>query len=246
MPPRVFVLSMPKAGTYLMAELLARAGLSATQLHINDDSIDDYASVSFEEGRAHPERARRQANPIDALVGEGQFAVGHLAYSQALETALQHFHLVFLRRDPRTALASYVRFLIDSGRAEQRNVPWRLEPTAPLRLQLFLEHEGHAHLERFRNLLPWARHPAVFQFRFEDLAQAPTQATRASIERLLAWLGCAPQSIESLLEQVHATPTITSSTARTTSEGWWNTEARAWWRTHGGEQLARDYGYAGE
>ncbi|MGN6512746.1 MAG: sulfotransferase domain-containing protein [Lysobacteraceae bacterium] len=246
MHPRVFVLSMPKAGTYLMAELLARAGLAATQLHVNDDSVDDYASLSLEQGRVQPERARRQSKPVDALalIGPGQFAVGHLAYTQALERALQEFHLVFLRRDPRTALVSYVRFLVDSGRAEARGVPWRLQPTAPLRLQHFLEHEGLAHLERFRRLLPWAGHPAVFQLRFEDLAQSPSAETRARIEQLLGWLGCAPQSVSSLFEQVHATPTITSSASHSNAQGWWNDAALAWWRAHGGASVAREYGYA--
>lgn len=61
--PRVFVLSMPRAGTYLLGELLARAGIAPTQIHVADDSYDDYSRLGLAGGRAirnvHDGRRRR-------------------------------------------------------------------------------------------------------------------------------------------------------------------------------------------
>lgn len=246
-PPRVMVLSMPKAGTYLMAEVLRLVGLEPSHLHLNDSSYDDYSKLTLDEGRAHPELARIAMGPLDALkkIQPGQFAVGHLGYSQVLELALQEFRIIFLCRDPRTALVSFVRFLVDSGRAESRDVSWRSIEDQKLRLQRFLEMDGDVHLHRYRELLPWASHPAVFHLKFEDLVGDGNPSQIQRIEELFRWLGLTPElGTRELLDQAKSMETVTKASGCSQLDGWWSDAAHFWWLSRGGELLAREYGYS--
>ncbi len=151
---RLFINSVPKSGTYLLSEILKRAGLHQTYWHVAEEGYDDYNRLSFAEGRRTPEMGRT-LQPIAqtlANVGDGAFAVGHLRCKPATIAALTPFQVVFLSRDLRECLVSFVRFMMATGRAAVRQRPWADEPTAQLRMLRYLEVDGLVMVDLFGSI----------------------------------------------------------------------------------------------
>jgi hypothetical protein len=243
---RVFVLSLPKAGTYLMAALLERLGFTATGWHVRLHGYEDYGTVPLAAARQAPEKCRRE-QPLAATLAAipaGAFAVGHLSHSPETATLLQPFRRILLLREPRAALMSRVRFQWASGRAAARAAPWRTAATPQAALLQFLHDEGPERLAHLRSLAPWKDDRDLFALRFEDM-QDDTCAP-ARLTALCAWLGRSlPEPAASLLWRLRATETLTRwSGAAAAPELVWDTACAAWWQSVDGPELARMFGYA--
>ena len=111
-----FVCTIPKSGTYLIAEFLKQVGMRATNLHLDLHRFGDYGAADLETGRCFPERIL-VAEPLEDSIKricDGEFAVGHLPVSAA--PLFRDFGVIFSRRNIRDVLISYCRFTADTGR----------------------------------------------------------------------------------------------------------------------------------
>lgn len=246
--PKCFILSVPKAGTYLMSEILKNCGLEQTYLHLKEDDYDDYKRISFEDGRRRPELARCRCPAVEALglVGPGAFAVGHLRHTPEVAAALAGFKVVFLRRDLRDGLYSLMRFLRETGRAEVRRLPWIAEPEPQAMFRRFLETEGPALVDHYRALVPWLDAPGLFQMRFEDLVDRGRALAPDRLPALVAWLGVsvAAPAVADILDRSLGTATITkSSGGRSAAAACWDDWCEGWWREMDGPALMAAFGY---
>jgi hypothetical protein len=91
--PRVLVISMPKAGTYLLAAYLKKLGLVDTGIHINDDGFSDYRGKTISEvvSRYREFRTFCSLSTVTDLMHEGQFAVGHISCNSTTRRYKDHF-----------------------------------------------------------------------------------------------------------------------------------------------------------
>jgi len=82
MRDRILVVSIPKAGTYLMSQTLTELGYSPTHMHIGENAYSQYDPQRLQEGRDHPSRFRIKADWQKALnnIDRHHFAVSHLAF----------------------------------------------------------------------------------------------------------------------------------------------------------------------
>ena len=127
---RVFVISQPKAGTYLMANILLELGYRTGTIdtfegikHLSRGKIEIYplpGCEGFEESRKFPERYRlwqgfsRSADTIN----KGEFAVGHVRPDKGeSHLKLRHFRKIFLERSPHDIEQSLFRWDSYSGRS---------------------------------------------------------------------------------------------------------------------------------
>ena len=115
---KLIVISQPKAGTYLCANILQNLGFEFTYLHILPDSYNAYNKDDMENCRRHPEKFRVDAplhEPL-SMIGEGQFAVSHLWRNKVTDLALKDFKKIILCRDADEIFESYKTWIEETGR----------------------------------------------------------------------------------------------------------------------------------
>jgi len=176
----VFVNSIPKSGTYLLAAILEELGLEFTHWHVFETFYDDYTDVPLDVARAHPElfRIRQLVGRTISRLRPGQFAVGHLCYNERTLRALRDCYVIFLKRDLRECLVSHMRWQSATGR--DRSAWTRIED-GKQRMLAYLSKWGRSFIKRAGAIAEWEGH-ADQVLTFDDL-QDPLV-----IERLAAAL----------------------------------------------------------
>jgi hypothetical protein len=245
------VCSIPKAGTYLVGAVLQRLGTVATGFHFSTDG-DMFMDARFatrEEARNEFARLCHGVPLARALplVRPGQHAVSHLECTPRTRALLAQFRVVFVYRDLRDALVSWLRFHQDTGREHQWNWIW-VECADPReRLVVFLRAAGELFFGMCRALVPWLGEPSAFPVRFETLHGDDGPDAQARVCRALAAFldharpADAPGAV---LPGLTTVPTLTSSGSRTRRAEYWSAAAEELFLRFGGGELNAALGYA--
>lgn len=109
----VFVNTLPKSGTYLVARALEYIGFTNTGLHVADDFLHDNRGIP--EAEIHWEPQTREvavpARAVARIMRRGEFAVGHLEMpDQMSQVSRAGVRLVNIIREPRAMLLSMFHF----------------------------------------------------------------------------------------------------------------------------------------
>ena len=127
---RVFIVSQPKAGTYLMANILMELGYETGNIdtfegikHISRGKVEIYplpGSEGFEEARKFPERYRLMqgfSRSVDTII-KGEFAVGHVRPEEGMSyDKIRNFKKIFLESSSQGIEQSLLRWDSYSGRS---------------------------------------------------------------------------------------------------------------------------------
>ena len=177
---RIFVVSIPKSGTYLLREILERMGFAASHRHISERGTYDYASISRQEGRSNPQKCLQRMPLKQSLqqVPEGSFAVGHLDFRHY--EALQEFEVIYLYRDLADTVLSYMIYVMETGRAwrSKADQVWLRETDPQQRFLRYIELRGARIIRTARGIQPWADVADVC-IGFDDLKKDTTIAVLA-------------------------------------------------------------------
>lgn len=121
---KTLIISQPKSGTYLLANILENMGLMSTWMHINAGSYDQYDPTRLAEGRKNPEKFRTPASLEESVarINDYEFAMMHLAFSKKTAETLYDFKKIILSRDPKEAAESWNRWNQESGRGKPQKV----------------------------------------------------------------------------------------------------------------------------
>jgi hypothetical protein len=236
---RVLLVSIPKSGTYLVAELLKALGYRWTGMHLAETAYTDYSGSALEEARREPGRFTRK-EPLStslANIRAGEFAVGHLPFKPEIVEATRSFKRIYLTRDLRLALISYMRFMHSTGRLGAKHLAWY--PIADLRQRchVFLQASAPYMLKRFyEGMVGWSTLDDTLQVRFEDLTGDAERATRA-VEAVATFLGLPNCDAHGILRTSLATETITKSEGLTRLEDYWSPQAENCFNAIGGSEL---------
>jgi Sulfotransferase domain len=241
---RVIVVSIPKSGTYLVAEILKALDYRWTGMHLAETAYTDYSGSALEEARQDPGRFAR-SEPLSVSLGrihDGEFAVGHLPFKDDVVELTRPFKRLFVTRDLRLALVSYMRFLHSTGRLGARHLPWYSIPDERQRCLAFLHSTGPYMLKRFyEGMVGWSRLDGTLHVRFEDLTGEAGQATRV-IESIAAFLGIENCDAPRVLSASLASETITKSDGLTRLEDYWSDQAEKRFVEIGGLELSARLG----
>lgn len=247
-PHRVMVCSLPKAGTYLVGEVVRRLGAVATSFHVTPETVMDTRFATREEAR---NEYTRLCHPIPLerslpLVCPGQFAVSHLECSPRTRDCLVGFKVVFVYRELRDAFVSWLRFHQDTGREQQWNWIWSAHPDPRERLVVFMREAGHVFFDLCRAMRPWITEPTAFPVRFETLHGDEGAIVQEKLCRELAgFLDHANpvQAPSAVLPGLTTTQTLTSSGSRTKRDEFWSATAEELFQSAGGGELNAAFGY---
>jgi len=213
----VFVNSIPKSGTYLLATILEELGLEFTHWHVFETFYDDYTDAPLDVARAHPERFRIR-QPVGRTISRlrpGQFAVGHLCYNERTCRALRDCYVIFLKRDLRECLVSHMRWQAATGR--DRSAWTRIE-NPKQRMLAYLSKWGRSFIKRAGAIADWEPH-SDHVLTFDELHHA------AVIQRLAEALRV-PYSVEAVT-RARTTPSLTRIPKVGRDEPWGDEAERA-------------------
>lgn len=240
MEDKLVILSIPKAGTYLLSEIARNFGWHQTYWSVREDSMEDYSAGSMEDRRSRPQQFRRQSGVVEAAVflPPRSFFVGHIARSPAAKVALGGFRKILAVRELRGALVSRLRWERRYKRHAVFSPIWEIDNDAA-QMSIFLRAEGPAAFAHIRSILPWLDEPGVAIARFEDMRQPD--------ERLVAELGKVLEldraADPALFQQALAADTITKSPDAADFAAYWSDEAEELFTALGGLELNTRLGY---
>tara|TARA_B100001564_G_scaffold26619_1_gene19739 strand:- start:2125 stop:2709 length:585 start_codon:yes stop_codon:yes gene_type:complete len=187
---KCFIISQPKAGTYLCANILKELGFHFHNNHFSEKHFAIYPPVGspdLAEKLENPHRARVRYPLQQSLprIKSGQVGVGHLVYKHDTEKRLRKFYKIVLTRDKKDILASMERWTKFSKR-----------PPANL----------NAVLDTADRILPWIGRQGVFHMTFNDMKNMNLD----KIDKLQSFLGIYHTlGSEMLIKRALAMPSIT-------------------------------------
>lgn len=220
----IFVNSIPKSGTYLLAAILEEMGFSFTQWHVFGDFCDDYSRLPMSEARSHPERCRIR-RPIERTIASllpGQVAVGHVPFTERTRSALQGCFVILLGRDLRECLVSHMNWQLRTGR-DQRG--WTRVAGKQERFLEYLRIVGRGFVAQAQKIAAWHATADCVLMK-DDLVKS------ATISQLANRLHCVPDpcAVSRALNRV----TLTRVSPAPWRE-YWSEDAERWFAAHAEE-----------
>jgi hypothetical protein len=150
---KVFIFTIPKAGTYFLAALVEQMGFRNTGFHVNKNSRLNTLKFDLGTNAKTPSVASENVKflPTLAEVKDGELAFGHFAVP-LMAWMLPAYHFICAYRHPRKTLVSeFMDF-----RFRRDDVPWVSRRTIPDDGQAFtqyLERHGPNHAKIFHRML---------------------------------------------------------------------------------------------
>jgi hypothetical protein len=253
-PHRVFILTVPKSGTYLIAKILENLGIVDCGVHIAIDHIQDNR---FADEKVLKREAWKYYVPIPfkistKLIKNGQFAFGHIPYYPEGEQMLRGFKKIFTFRELRDIIISLVRYY-DSreqnyAKPERRRLydAFKAAPMGNEKFRAWYAMWGKEFADLIRNMFPWKDRGDVFRVKFETLMGDEGREAQFSLLRGLGGfleLDITDDMIEKTLNDSIGTETLTYSGKRSSYEDWWNDDLDELFARYGFKDLNGIYGY---
>ncbi|CDX46161.1 hypothetical protein MPLDJ20_80228 [Mesorhizobium plurifarium] len=247
---RAIVISIPKAGTYLVAKMLENLGLVDLEVHLWETGFSDYRGRSIVEKL---EKARELTCNIPlsyttGMIQRGQFAVGHLAFDVQTEMLVQPFAKILCIRELRSALCSYMRFeqrrLVADPHRSPTSRKWIEKPNGPERMLAFLEVHGANYIAMAERIAGWAASSDVVTVRFEELLGDQGPVVQQEVARRISEsLGVTADVGARSLRDALNTTTLTYSGNRTDITKYWTPAAERRFEAAGGHNVSELLGY---
>lgn len=116
---KYFIISQPKAGTYLCANLLQEFGIAFEGLHFTLNKYQRYDLNNLEDCRKNRSKYSIKS-PIEEsikLIKNRQVGVGHLNYDNNTENLLKDFKKILLVRDKTSSITSWKKWAKITGKS---------------------------------------------------------------------------------------------------------------------------------
>lgn len=258
------LVTIPKAGTYFVYEILKGLGLAESYTHVRYDDkfigLYHFRFVPKEIHRTSPEIVFYKMTFQDVLdrINPGEFAVGHLPPTPEVKGPLSDsFKIIFLVRDLKHCLVSHMRFMIQSTRIKESEHPWiRIsDPKAKFINYLLNYAEPCGPLTQMKQVACWEYvirnpHPnmEIIKIRHEDLIHSDKSISRQALQSLCDFLQIGRKTDpESILNKALGEKTVTKSEGKSSKyEDYWSPFAEQWFSKNiliGDENINKLMGY---
>ena len=247
-PYKIAVVTLPKSGTYLMAEVLFELGYVNTHIQAWAFGLHDYRQRTLEQ-MVRDYLEFQVALPIEVsapLVRKGQFWVGHFEAANC-GAVLSDFRKIFMIRDLRFALVSYMRWLSRPGRGGEPADRWRHLSDTEEKFTAFFETHGRDYLRWCRDIVDWRTLGDVCVVRFEDITGLAGERAGVEVTTALAkFLDEGEAQVAAAIRQSVGRTTKTYSGRYSSLDDIWSERVQALFADAGGLELNRLLGYAYE
>jgi len=253
-PHRVFIITIPKSGTYLMAKILENLGIVNCYVHIATDHMLDNRFLNDELLRVQPGLAMVHI-PIEVsiqFIYPGQFSFGHIPFFDRGQNLLQDFKKIFTYRDMRDIIISLVRYSNQRKflfyKPEKLKLVKRFKecPFGTDKITLWFSIWGKEYSNLIASMVPWKDRDDIFKLKFEEIMGDQGEDSQLSVFKNLAAfleLNISDNKIEKALLDSIGSETITYSGKRSTYREWWNEELEELFISYEFKELNRIFGY---
>lgn len=254
-PHRVFVITIPKSGTYLIAKILQSIGLVDCQVHIATENIQDNRFAPTEKIKLQPWKflVHIPLKTSTRFIRSGQFAFGHIPCLVAEQQVLYDFKKLLTFREMRDVITSLVRYH-DSREheyAKERKVKiyakFKQAPMGTNKFKAWFEMWGEEYTRLIRDIILWMDVPEVFKLKFETLMGDDGREAQLSLLKEVASfieLDVTEEQLSTALNDSIGSDTITYSGRRSLHEEWWNDELEELFCTYEFDDINRRLGYS--
>jgi len=233
---RVIVNSIPKSGTHLLAHLMDLIGLTRHKPDLNGALLRRYDRNPLIRIKKYLRRGKPDTVGsywIDLDIGDNwvrgtwleyfldsiqdnSYIVGHLPYSKKLSDLFQskHFYHLFIYRDPRDILVSYINYQIDHENLPFHKTFISSDQDNQVRHVLSGLESGRIVLaplsERIQRAKDWISDDQTLAIRFEDLIGAHGSGSAdkqlSTVHKVVDWcnISMSPDKVESLAKNVYS------------------------------------------
>ena len=117
---KYFIISQPKSGTYLLANLLVEFGIKHSYMHIREERYEKYDPNNLDESARNPSKYSFNSHLENTLtlIEEGSLAVSHLEHSEKKVELLKDFKKILITRDGKEIRESAKRWKKDYKRGK--------------------------------------------------------------------------------------------------------------------------------
>lgn len=234
-PFRVSIITQPKAGTYLYAEIVRRLGFQHTFLHLQESKLIAFDRNFLAEGLQA--EALFHANiPLPEsvkLVRTGELCVSHILHSPQNARVFRNFRVLAIRRELRSALTSMARMAASAPNRFSNAQAALLHEG----LVGFIRVEGASRIAQALEIANWDKEENCLTLRNEDL----WLNAEVEISKIASWLDVKCGNPTQLFEEAKNTPTLTESS--TFSKLAWDDAAEQQFLQLGGGDANRTLGY---
>ena len=180
--PRVLVATLPKAGTYLISNMLAFMGFHQTYFHLGRNKMQAYDPCMLQEGVDAPRQfdARIPMRESCHLIRSGEFAASHFAPDADVTTFFRDFHVISCIRELRAMMVSYANFICAAGPHRMPDNTQTLEQGLPH----YIRECGPTYLRDAEAIYQWRNHANALMLRMEDIFESPFENYKAIADHL--------------------------------------------------------------
>jgi hypothetical protein len=112
---KYFIISQPKAGTYLCSNILRNLDIHQSYLHLNLNHYSRYIEyINDQEKEFEKELIHMPLKDSINLIKDNSFAVGHIPYDSTIEHMLKDFKKILVTRKIDDCIYSWGRFSKES------------------------------------------------------------------------------------------------------------------------------------
>jgi len=220
----VFIVSIPKTGTYLTAEILKNLGIPFAGVHISPIGIVDHRFASAEQIKKNPEtlNAPMSLNISCSLIRNGQFCVGHIPYSYK-EDLLKFKKIVTYRNEVRNMVVSLTRYYgsIKSkipGTSEESLAEFNKLKMSEEKIEMCLKLWGNNISSLTRDMKPWQKNKDCLRISFESLTEEKSVIKIANFLDL----DVSPERAKEILDIATSTETPSSTGEHSDYRKYWS------------------------
>ncbi len=242
--PRCVILSVPKAGTYLTAKIFEALGFVDLELHISSEYLADYRWMSLEEKREYNLSTIKNIpiNQVVKMIAPGQFVVGHIPCSDQTTDLLEPFKRVFLKRNLRDGIVSYMRFCLKKE-VDDTDQEWKNARGKKAQLEGFLQTRlASDFLNMSKQVVSWSNVDDTLTVAFEKLLESPL----VEVRRIADYCGIEIESdsLENIVQRAFDAPNTTySGPNRSDYKPYWNDAVESEFCRLGGAEINHCLGY---
>jgi len=257
-----FVISVPKSGTYLMAELLKHLGLQSTNIHLSTHDYEDHRYTDKSDIRAHPKKYATKI-PFEftvPLIRKGQFSWGHIPHDPRCVAVLKKLKKLLILRQLRDVIISSIRHQIEirqdlmcefvfnrNGRFKEAKTYFQ-SPLSKEHLKIWFRYYGKENLRLIENMQPWFGKKNIFSVRFEDLIAKNGQPKQIStvkgiIDFLQIDINTDNTTIKNVIQDTLVANTHTKTDKHIDHRTLWDDEIEELFEFYGFKWLNEKFGY---
>jgi len=242
---KAIVISIPKSGTFLVAELLRFAEFVMVRMNVRKNSLRDFRWCDLNDTKNLD-----QPFPLEIVVKmitSGQLIAGHVEYEDYTKKVLKNFRKIFTYRNLRDCLVSNMIHVERWGvQMDDREMLRKMKPGPTKLLEYMNTTTMNYFLNNTKKIIGWHHDNDAFKISYEELMGDYGKERRNQIlSNLFHFVdkNIDKNDLDDIINSTFVKDTLTKSGERTNINEYWNEQVESKFCELGFNQLNHQLGY---